>query len=130
MIDFQVYWGWSQTYFIQSFWLLNWVHSMESSKKKAIPKSSQAVRNQVMAMIKKEKNWYLPSPPTLSISFYKGVNWKAALSLKTSVYEAVWSGADCDYTLSLSSDWWIYYVIFLDLVMSWVNYNNGWIIDF
>jgi hypothetical protein len=55
---------------------------MLSSKKKAIPRRSQAVRNQVMAMIRKDKNWYLPYPPTLSISFSKGVSWKAESSFE------------------------------------------------
>ena len=57
---------------------------MLSSKKKAIPRRSHAVRNQVMAMIRKDKNWYLPYPPTLSMSFSKGVNWKAESSFEVS----------------------------------------------
>jgi hypothetical protein len=35
-------------------------------------------------MIRKDKNWYLPYPPTLSMSFSRGVNWKAESSLELS----------------------------------------------
>jgi hypothetical protein len=77
MIDVHVYWGELQTWSIQSWWVLNWLHVIVSSKKNAIPNNNQAVRNHVAAMIKNDKSWYFPYPPTLSMSFSRGVNWKA-----------------------------------------------------
>ena len=82
IIDFHCYYGELHTRFIHSFWLSNLSQVIESSKKKAIPSNSHAVKNHVDAMIKKDLIWYLPSPPTLSINFYNGLSW-IALSSKS-----------------------------------------------
>lgn len=80
MIYFHCSWGELQTRFIQSLRLSKGSQVMESSKKNAMPNKSHPVRNHVEAMIRKDLNWYFPSPPTLSMSFSKGVSRKASVS--------------------------------------------------
>lgn len=67
--------GFNEQMYFSHCTLSGWfAHLKESSKKKPCPTNIQDVRNHMTLKIRKDLNWYFPSPPTLSKSSSRGVS--------------------------------------------------------